>query len=173
MKLDKREKAGLFCGGVAFLLVLGLLAYIPGGPRRQYLLSQREVGQKRHELRLTREARDDEEIRLHSQEALKQRLQGRSPSFDLYASLDRALGQTQLKDRSKLENAVRSQRRDGDENQPAVKVSLEGVSLEELVKFLHTVHDQKDLVVMREMWLRPASNDRGLMCSVTFATLKV
>ncbi len=171
MNLDRREKAGLFFGGVAFLLVLALLAYIPAGPRKDYERSRREVARKRHELQLTRDARDEERIRLRSQEALKQRLQGRSPSFDLYAFLDKALAESRLKDRARIDNVT--SRRRGNENQPAVKVSLEGVSLGEVVKFLHRVHDHKDLVVMREMWIRPASGEKGLLCSVTFATLKV
>jgi len=171
MTLDRREKMGLACGGIALMLVLGLLSYIPNGPRRQYLDAQREVVEKERQLTLTREARDEERQRLRSQEALKQRLQGRSPSFDLYAFLDRVLSESRLKERAKIDSVP--VRRRGDENQPAVNVSLSGVSLEELVTFLHRVHDHKDLVVMREMAINPAPNDRGLLCSVTFATLKV
>lgn len=170
MNLDGREKTGLVFGLLSLALVVGLLIYIPLGPKKRYESTTRDLKQLRQRFELTREARSEQEALLRGQEALKLRLQGRSAAFDLYTFIDSTVKEARLADRTTLEN-VQPRRRD-DSNLPTVRVTLENVSLEEVKRFLYVVYDDKNLVVMRDMACRPESNDKGLHCTLTFVTVK-
>lgn len=171
LKLDPRERLGLIAAGSAVLLVIALLLYIPLGPRKQYLQSERILTDARQQLALTQRLKADEEARLRSQERLMELLDARQKDFDFYSYVTGVLSKTKLTERSQVDN-YRTRR--SSPKQPMVSVKLQGVSLEELVNFLHEIYSSGNLVVVHKMdRLQPAGNLKGLDCDLTLATVKV
>lgn len=162
---------------VAMALAICTLILVPMGPMRKYRDSNKELRDLRRNLELARETKAFEELRLQSQEKLVSRLNARKRDFDLWSFLDRVLKESNLKDRAVLDNkaerASRSVASAGIENVSLVKLSLSGVTLDEIVKFLHAVYASNNLVVMYRLeYLRAARDGKGLECSVTFLSPK-
>jgi len=169
--LDAREKLGLVFSGLTLALVLGMLVYVPNGPRKDFLQSQTDLKQARHQLVMTQKMKAEEEARLRSQEALMAKLEARPPTFDFFSFVNRILRQTNLTGRAKLDNY---RARTVSPKQPMVQLKLQGVSLKELVDFLHQIYSSGNLVALYKMdRLYPALNNQGLDCDLTLVTLKL
>ncbi|MCC6144499.1 MAG: hypothetical protein IT368_11895 [Candidatus Hydrogenedentes bacterium] len=173
--LDRRERIGLTIGGVAFLFVLALLLYVPLGPRQDYLASKQELLRLQRQLATLQSAKIDEEERLRTQEVLRERLAARPPGFDLLAFLNGALRDSGLTDRYELQSG----RPPGNANDPGTadlvtaQLRVSGVTLTELLDFLHRVYANQNLIVLYKLdWLRATPNNQGLDLNVTFLTIR-
>ena len=171
LKLDRGEKLALVFAALTALLALGLLFYIPTGPKAKHEASIQDLAQLREELRLTRLLTIDEEQRLRDQEKIVERLEARPPTFDFFAFINRILQVAELQGRATLDNY---QTRDISPKQPMVQLELSGVNLEELVEFFHQIYSKKNLVAVYQVnRLRPAPNGRGLNCEFILVTVNV
>lgn len=171
LKLDLREQLGLVAGLAAFTLVIMLLIYVPSGPMEDYTRTQSNLRQLRNELRLTRIMKAEEQDRLASQEKLMERLAARPTGFNFFSFVNSVLAQKGLTERAELENYRRPA---NSAKQPMVELTLDGVSLEELVDFLHALYSSKNLVVLYKLdHIEPAGNERGLSCRMVLATIKL
>jgi hypothetical protein len=169
IQLDKREKLGLFFGGLALLLVLFMLLYIPTGPSKNYAESLRLLEDAREELLFAQIEKIAEEERLRSQEELRALLEKRPANFDFFSFVNNALRKANLTDRAQLENY---RTRQSIAQQPMLNLRLQGVSLEELVDFFHQIYSSGNLVAVYKVdRLRPMANNKGLDCDITLVTL--
>ncbi len=172
LNLDRRELVSLACGAVALLLVLFLAVYIPAGPKKDYEDSVAELDSLRSQLKLTKQLEREEEQRIAAQERLAEMLKERDASFDLFSFVEEVLRRTALREHATLDNETSSRRVSA--KQPMVKLEFDGVSLQELVGFLHELYASENLVaVYRVDRLEPKANKRGLECRMTLVTLKV
>lgn len=171
MKVDRREQLGLICGFVALLMVVFMLAYIPLDPHKRYEDSRQKLTGLQRQLSIIQLLLDEEKQRVQSQEKFMRLLQERDKRFEIFAFMNRVLSETDLLGRAQLET-LRSRRLVSDD-QPRVRLQLRGVSLEELINLLHKVYSSENLVVVQKADLRPAANDKGLNCDLTFVTVKV
>lgn len=170
IQLDKREKTGLFFGGLAFLLVIFMMLYIPMGPSKNYAESLRRLENAREELMFAQIEKTAEEERLRSQEALRVLLESRSASFDFFSFVNNALRRANLTDRAQLENF---RTRQSTAQQPMLNLRLQGVSLKELVDFFHHIYSSGNLVAVYKIdRIRPSTGSKGLDCEITLVTLK-
>lgn len=173
LDLDPRERTALLCGVVALFLVIFLLLYIPIGPGAKYEASSERLADLQLELQDARLTKMEAEEELDSQTRLIALMETRPPNFSLYAYVENVLDEMSLRDagRASLENYRSSQ---ASPKQPMVQMSLEGISLEELVELLHTLYSSQNLVAVYEVGeLSPAPNGRGLNCNLILVTLNV
>lgn len=171
LNLDFKEKVALFVGVLALILVLILAAYVPMGPRKWYLESQRNLESAKEDLQLQQLFKQEEAERLNRQKALMEKLEGRPADFSLFAYLDALLTTTNLRGRAELEPY---RTKDASPKQPMVQLRLREVSLEELVGFIYEVYGSGNLIAVYKMdYLRPAPAENGLDCDITFVTLAV
>ena len=172
-KLDKREVTGLLFGLFACLLVVALLSYIPVGPRKKYLQSEVDLKSAQKQIKLNYQLKNDAEKESRQQEKIIEMLTARPENFDLFTYLTKTLEVSGLTDKAKLRNYA-SKAVSNSSAQPMVEVSLDGVSLEDVVKFLHEMYKNKQVVAMYKMdKLGPAKKGAGLECQIVFATVKL
>lgn len=169
LNLESGERIGLIFGSLTLLMVVALLVYIPSGPRKQYELARQDLNNAHQELRNAKLIKLSEEQRLLQQEQLMERLESRDAGFDFMAFMDRRLRDADLVTRAQLSYLPRA--RNTPDNQPMVQLRLEGVALTELIDFLYAVYDSKNLVALHRMDVKPAANNRGLSCTLTFVTI--
>ncbi len=169
LSLDFKEKIALAFGIFALMLVAALALYVPLGPRKGYLDSQKELTAAKAELQLQQLIQLEETERLQRQKALIKKVEGRAPDFSLFAYIDTLLTQTALRNRAELESYTI---KNASPKQPMVQLRLREVSLEEVVAFIHAAYTGSNLIAVYKMdYLRPAPGDKGLDCDITFVTL--
>ena len=167
--LDFREKIALALGIFAALLAVVLAVYVPLGPRKGYITSQSELETLEQDYQMQLMYKLDEEERLQKQKALMEILQVRTPEFSLFTHVDNLLTSENLRSRAQLEQY---RPRNASPKQPMVELRLEGISSEELINFLHTMYAGNNLVAVYKVdYLRPAVNEKGFDCDITFVTL--
>ncbi|NIA15842.1 MAG: hypothetical protein GWP08_17400 [Nitrospiraceae bacterium] len=168
----KRSQHGLLACVLAIALVVFMLLFIPTGPLKKYRRSSATLGDLREQLKLTQLTIEAEQERLRSQDQLVDRLNQRSPSFDLWSFLNRCLTETSLNQGHGAElEKVTPRGRSANDTQDVtlVELKLTNLTLNQLVNFLYKVHGSNNLVVMRRLeYLRPAADRRGLECSISF-----
>jgi hypothetical protein len=100
------------------------------------------------------------------EEALWRKARERGPGFDLFSFLHGLVRDMDLENRYNIQ----SLRRTGMSSQLAgVDMTLEGISLEELVDFLHAVDSSNNLVVLSNLRKLGTSADGvGLDCGMSF-----
>ncbi|MBI2433953.1 MAG: hypothetical protein HYV26_13885 [Candidatus Hydrogenedentes bacterium] len=171
LKLEKRDTVAIICASLVLLLVLFMAFYLPVGPMKKYRQAQNELNNTRNELHNLQQLKQEELTRLQSQDELRQRLSTRPKSFDLIPFVDQVLRETALNQRAELSS---SRSRANTSRQPMAELELKGVSLEELVTFLHRIYDSNNLVAIYQVdHIRPAQDNKGLDLSLKLVTLKV
>lgn len=173
-KTGKRENTGLMFSIIAIVLVLFMMFLIPTGPMKKYKATERELAHLEDELEVVRQAKQDEMARLQRQEEVMRRLEARPANFDLWSFMNRVLTETGLKDHANLENyrprLIRSQE---PEDVTLVRLRLNGIVLADLIDVLHAVYSSENLIVVHKVdYIRPASSDQGLECSLTLLSPK-
>ncbi len=171
LNFDRRERMAFLCAAVVLTLVLALLLYVPSTPRKKYAQSQRDITGLRNELRLTKMLKVEEGQRLQSQQEVIALLEKRAGNFDLFTFVHNIVREMGLQDRAQLDKKAP---RNWSAKLPLVQLKLDGVSLEELVDFLHTLYASNNVVAVYKMdRLRPTPNGKGLECDLTFVTVKI
>ncbi len=170
IQLQNRDRSWLAVAGLA-LFVVALLAYwVPAGPRKAYLESVIQLSGAKDELETTQLLKLEEELRIQSQQSIRDQLRARPTGFNFFAEVDRTLTDAKLKERAELNKSRVSKE---DSPQEMIELRLSGVSIEELVDFLHKVYEKNSIIAVYQMnYLRPASDGRGLECDMTLATIK-
>ena len=167
--LDMREKFALALGLLATMLAIALAVYVPLGPRKGYIKSESELASLKQEYELQIMFKLDEDERLQKQKALMEILKKRPPEFSLFTHVDNLLTSTNLRARAQLEQY---RPRNASPKQPMVQLRLQGVSSQELIDFLHKIYADNNLIAVYKLdYLRPATNEQGLDCDITFVTL--
>jgi len=104
-----------------------------------------------------------------SHDALSEYIDARGGNFNLLTFVNNTLSEHGLIERADFSNA-----RPGVGGVPAgdfegVQLHLSGVSMEELIDFLHTLYDSGNLIVLSDLrYLRPADDGQGLDTEMTF-----
>jgi len=167
--LDLREKLALALGIIATMIALALAIYVPLGPRKGYINSQKELDSLKQEYQLQIMAKMDQDERLQKQQALMEILKKRPAEFSLFTHVDNLLTATNLRSRAQLEQY---KPRNASPKQPMVQLRLQGVSSQELIDFLHKIYADNNLIAAYKMdFMRPAANEQGFDCDITFVTL--
>lgn len=165
--MQKREKIMVLTGAVFVAIVVSQWAITERGPFKTYHQSIREVEAARVRLLDAMLVRDEALGRLQSSVALEGKLRSRG-AFGLYSYVDRALQAENLKGgqgvRATLETQNTAVRSGAFE---AVKLHLEGVSMDELLNLLLRIYSGENLIILDRMdELRAADDGRGLVCDL-------
>jgi len=171
IQLENDSRSRLAVWALIFLIIAGLAWWVPSGPRAKYLQARTELESAQMNLDLALLNKIDAETRLEQQRPIADRLNTRPANFNFITFLQRTLADTKLQERSGL-NQVRRSNEDS-ELIELVEVKLDSVSLQEIVEFLHRVYDANNLIALHQLsYLRPAPNEQGLECMLTFITLR-
>jgi hypothetical protein len=170
IQLENRDRSWLAAAGLALFVVLLLAYWVPAGPRKAYLNSLTALSGAQDELDTTQLLKLEEELRIESQQSIRDQLKARPATFNFFAEVDRTLTDAKLKERAELNKSRASKE---DSPQEMIELRLSGVSMEELVDFLHRVYEKNSIIAVYQMnYLRPASDGRGLECDMTLVTIK-
>jgi hypothetical protein len=173
--MQKREKMVVVVGAAVVAIIIGQWLFSDRGPLSAYRQSVRQVEAARRRLLEAQLIRDEALDRQQSSQALDAVLNERG-AFRLYSHIDQALQAQNLKggaegSRATLETqntAVRSA------SFEAVKLQLEGVSMDELIELLVRIYSGNNLVVLDRLdELRPTDSGQGLRCSMVFVAPRV
>lgn len=165
--LRKRERILLVGGTILLVLVAG---YIGGrGPWAKYKASAATLGEARERLQQALAMRAAVLEARRSQEIIQTRMKERG-NFNLWGAVNGALRNAKLAERGA---DLQSKKGVASEKFAAVQLTLEGVSMEELVNLLYTIYSGNNLVVLHSLdKLTPAESGKGLTCQLTFISPK-
>jgi len=165
--LEKRERWALFvCGVVVLATVLYLVVE---GPLEKYTISKGQLIAARQNLARARAMHGEIQEARQDREAVQKVIGARGSGYNLLTAVSRAVQIAQLTDRAVLDSLPREL-----VDASAVKITLRGVSMQELVDLFHDVHSKDSLVVLhRVSHLRPALDGKGLDCEVILITPRV
>jgi hypothetical protein len=168
LNLQKREKL-ILAAGVGLALVI-LVQFAARGPLDEYRSTKRAVAAARTRVNTAIAQRDQVLAERSSGEALRKALGGRSQG-DLFAFVNRQLTQAGLfeGDRAKMRNSTNFQ----DQSQfQQVEVQFTGVTVEEIVNFLHGLYTGGGVVVTHSMRMQPVVGGTGLQCRLVLLSPK-
>jgi len=162
LQLAKRERIILGIGVVA-VLTMGVY-FGAQGPWKKYQLSVTAHEAAVARLDRIREWHGQIVAAQSGQASIEKRLQERG-RFDLYSHISRAVQEAQLKEKAKFENMASTGRIS------EVRLTVNSVSLDQLVNLMYRVYEGDNLVGMRQLdHIRAARDGQGLACSITFFT---
>ena len=170
IQIDPRDRLGFLVAGLALTIVVAGLLFVPAGPLKNYRDSQAEVKSREDDLLMAQMALMDERQRVEAQKGIVEGLEQRGAGFDLLTFVNEVVGKLGLRDRANLQNQAPPR---GTENVSLVNLEVKGASLKELIDLLHGIYGSGKLVVLYNMnFLGPSPDGKGLVCRVTFLTLK-
>ena len=164
LKLQEREKRMLVGGAIAAVVIVGYL--VGEGPLRVYGESEQKLEQARDRLKQAR-AIHNSVVRKREEDAVLQQSMAGKPGFDLLTFVNGVVREGGLSTRANIDNNNRAVT--GSSGLASVRVGLRGVSLAELVDFLHKIYGSGNLVVLHNLdQLVPAADKQGLDCEMVF-----
>lgn len=170
LNLDQRDRLSIIFAATLVICVLGLLWYVPTGPRADYLSAVSNLEDTQNDLQMTQLLKLEEEQRLETQQELMAYLDKRPESFNFFTFVDRKLFEQNLKSRASLEQF---RPRDASPRMPMVNLKLDNVGLKELVGLFKELYASENLIAMYKLnRLQPDRGGNGLSVDVTLITLK-
>lgn len=164
LKLQERERRMLIGGGIAAAVIV--LYLLGEGPLQAYRESEQKVEQARDRLKQAQAIHDSVVRNREEQAILREKLVSK-PGFDLLNFVNDVVNEGGLSARASIDNSGRAVT--GSSDLASVRVGLKGVSLEELVDFLHRVYSSDNLIVLHNLdQLVPAGDKKGLDCEMVF-----
>lgn len=163
--LQKREKVLIF---VLVPVVLLLIAnFAASEPLRKYRMANAAVKSARGNLQRAKDMHDEVLASRRNAEALGKAIGANSTP--LLPLIERQLGESNLRARANYASDVRFADADLFDQ---VRVTLSGVSMEELVNFLHRVHASGSLVISHSMTIEPNPQGNGLKATLVLLSPK-
>jgi len=164
LKLQDREKRMLIGGAIAAVVIV---VYLVGeGPLQVYGESEQKLKQARDRLKQAT-AIHDSVVRKRQEEAVLQASLAAKTEVDLLTFVNDIVREGGLATRANIDNNNRAVT--GSSGLASVRVGLRGVSLTELVDFLHKIYASGNLVVLHNLdQLVPAADKKGLDCEMVF-----
>ena len=165
-KLRKRERVVITVVVVALTL---LAASKPVGDKLDtYSKSAGQLAQAENRLRYVRNLRAQVELDRRGEEAITAKIGARARQFNLYSFVNESLRASKLQDRNQLRTASSPGSRFD-----RVVLTLNGVSMKELVNLLHRIYSSDNLIVLQKLnHLRIAHDEKGLDFEATFTAPK-
>lgn len=169
-KLNPRERKLVLYGSIggAIMLLYGFLTW-QNGPIALYQRSANQLADARSRLEQAQMIQAEVAYERQSRQQLQEVVKGRPASYDLFTFVNRAIREANLNDR-----APQLQNRPVGDQFEGVQITLSGVSIDELIRFLHRVYEADSLVMLDRLdYLREARDGRGLDCSMVLKTPRV
>jgi type II secretory pathway component PulM len=161
LTLQPREKRVLIIGGIAAVLILGYS--LAQGPLDKYRNAAQGVRDARLRVEEARALRDTILEERAAAEAIRRQIQ-QQRSQDLMVLVNGTL--TDMKLLADNRGKYQSQQVFAGEDQEQLKVTLTGVTLEEIVNFLHRVYSSPNIIVTHSARIHPNEAGKGLNCEV-------
>ncbi len=167
IELQKREKILVSLAAICALAVA--VYHVSQGPLQAYRNAQEELVDARYTLEQARVLEQEVVEARGSRQALASYLEARSSNFDLFTFVNTTLSQAGVLERAQILNTRGGLRGVPQGDFDGVTVTLNGVSMEELIDFVHRIYDSGNLIVLSDLsHLRPASDGRGLDTEMVF-----
>jgi len=162
LNLQPRDRRMLTIGVIALVLWGAYLG--AQGPLKKYQLSAKNVVEARNRIKTLRTVEATVASERRGQEAFKKLVDSRRRGFDLFVYLQE-LSRADLPGRVDLKNSVVT----SGGGIAEVVVTMNGVSIEQFVDFLHKVYSSNNLIaVPRVDYVRLARDQKGLDCRLAF-----
>lgn len=163
LNLGKRERIVVIVGIVSLSLMAS--SFLIKSARGAYSQAQNQLEAAKENLRHAKQLSATVKAEQRGHEAIKGKTNERPRGFSLFSFTTRTLTEVNLKERASLETDTRGTR----SNLEVVRLELGGVSMKELVDFLHRIYAADNLIVVQKLeHLKPASDGKGLDCQMTF-----
>jgi general secretion pathway protein M len=94
------------------------------------------------------------------------RFGNREQGFTLFSFLDKLAGQIGVKDRVSYMKPSKIAQKDSPYTLSRVEMKLEGISLEQLTKYIHGIETSSNIVSIQKMSISKKDNDQGLLSAV-------
>ncbi len=162
-RLARKEKI-LVLAGCVFILVFVLvqLVFSPILQKRTYATNS--LTRKQENLQQITRLQKEYKSYQKSAGDLKERINKRSPSFSLFSFIERQAATSQVKKRIKYMKP--SSGEDGPLLESQVEMSLNAITLKELVKFLSLVESHENCVVIKRISIRENGKKEGYLNSI-------
>ncbi|MBI4559412.1 MAG: type II secretion system protein M [Candidatus Hydrogenedentes bacterium] len=169
MNLQPRERMTLIIGAVAIFLMI--VYWGAQTPLRKYRKSETDLVQARSNLADAQQWQMEATEARSGREQLQKWARDRGTGFDLYTFLNTAVRDLKLGERAKFQTLKTA----GEARELAkVRITLNGVNMNELVDLLHRIYSSNNLIALDSMdHLRPAQDNKGLDCQATFISPKI
>ncbi len=166
-RLNKRERIMVSAGVACVIFVV--FYHISQGPLQAYRDTQAEYEDAQYALAQAQMWKADILHARSTQEALERQLSARGRRFDLFTFFNSTLAEKGLLERANISNARAGVGGIPSGDFAGVQLTLNGVSMEELIDFLHRVYASDNLILLSELaHLRPARDEQGLESQMTF-----
>lgn len=167
-KLQSRERF-LIIGALA---IAALILAVPRGQAlaRDYEQARLQAREASHRLQEMRELRALILEDRSNQRIIMDRVEARIPNFDLYSYTNASLAKYHIHDIARLQSQAS---RFAGGPLDSVQLNLTGVSMKQLIDFLHEIHSSGNLIAMQRLgYLRPSRDNKGLDCEIVFMAPK-
>ncbi len=162
--LEKRERIVLSIGFAAIILAIGYFGMRPA--LDQYETSRAQLMAARSQLEQARRIHREVQELERERERVEQLLAARGSNYSLWNAVNRSIQTNQLARHAEITSQPNEMA-----GASAVRISLSGVSLEQLVELLYEIHSRDSLVTLRRVqYLRPALDGQGLDCDLMLIT---
>jgi general secretion pathway protein M len=94
------------------------------------------------------------------------RFGGREPGFTLFSFLDRLAGQIGVKDRVSYMKPSKIDQKDNPYTLSRVEMKLEGVSLEQLTRYIYGIETSENIISIQKMSITKKDQEQGLLSVV-------
>jgi general secretion pathway protein M len=164
MKLAKRERYFMWAGAGCLVLFLTVqFVVFPFFDKKERLENQLKTKQK--DL--------DEIVRLRAEYAtyekgsqgIQRALSSRKKGFTLFSFLEEAAGAAEVKEHIKYMKPS-STSSTGPYKESTVEMKLEGITLEQLVKYLHRIESPEDLVNIKRITISRNKKEEGYLDAI-------
>ena len=165
--LRRREKG--FIALFVILTVAGVGSTFLRGVFKTFADSRERAAEAGERLEQARDLQSAVLDQRSGQTAITDYIRKRPPRFNLYDFMNAKVRETKLDDRTNIEEKKLGPTTPLDR----VQITLSGVSMQEIVDFLHSVDMGNNLIVLQQLtYLREARDGKGLDCAATFISPK-
>lgn len=164
--LTPRERILIVC---ALLILVGITVPLARGLAEKYRDARQELQRATDRLDQARLIRETVIEERHDQQIIQELIASRSPGFDLYSYTN----ETMLTQNIQHLGTLQSQGSMSGGSLDAVRLTLRGVNMKQLLNLLHTLYASDNLIAMQRLrYLRPSGNAKGLDCEITLVAPK-
>jgi general secretion pathway protein M len=165
MKVGRREKLAIIAGGVAVALLL-FYRFGPGLALARLHMLDRLVAQKEREVHEMKTLRETYLAQKKLMEEVNRSLAQRGQEFAFFSFLEDLANRSGVKNNIKYMNPAQST--PGElYRESSVEMRLEGIGLQQLIRYLYDIERAPQLLRVRRMVIKPRSANADLL-DVTF-----
>ena len=161
LMLQRREQA-LVVGAAALVLLLALFTFVIDPIRERAANLDRRLASAGRQLAELRSLRDDYRRQQRVIDRVDRRLRRQRRDFAIFSYLEQVAARTGVQDKIQSVNTLASPP-NTEYREESVEVRMEGVTLGQLVDYLHRVENSPQILRIRRLQVGPTRDNRQLL----------